>query len=946
MERGFDTADRAAQGLTRTTSILSAGIKGVGIALASVGLKEFTTEAIAASRQATGLGTAFTVITGSVAGAREELQFIRREADRIGIDFVTSARSFQGLAAAARDTKLEGQGARDVFIAVAEASRTMNLSTEQTEGALTALQQIMSKGTVQAEELRGQLGERIPGAFQIAARAIDVTTAELGKMLEQGQVISEDFLPKFARQLRDELGGEAVEAASAFEKAAARLGNATRSFLARMGDIVTRSPFVIAALEGIANALKGIEDATRDVNEIPLDEQVTRAERRLQIIEQRAQQLEQRGGDIRLLRAVQQEQVEAERTLNALLEERSNLQRVIADFEGAGARRATALIASQADALETLAKFRKEFADEATVSAEDQAKAEAAILTRQLADEKRARERAAKDRLDIEKRTLDEEARIAREGFESVSKQLEEAEKERARISKREAEATQREIERAQQERARAFENFLGRAENRIADVFQRALQGNLNVLELLRDSAFAILAQIAARFATTRLVMPAVAPFFGGGGGLVGASGGALAGGGGLSGILGTTIIPAGGAAGTGFASGNAAGFGGAAVGGGLTIGTALGGAAAGLGVGLVSNQLLGELGMSGPARTGGAGALGGAATGAIIGSVFPGIGTLLGAGIGALAGGGIGAALGFGGGDRQRPEFRINAIDVAMDALAEGVAVEVERRKRDISIETADAITMTIEDSVTTLMEGVQRDVAALPPDLQDRFQAPLDALVEQFENELAGVEFDGEGLKQEFERFVNQELPATFQTIFGEITDEIRAAGQLATAIDEQIKALTEAAMTPAQRFETGLDRLTTLQGQLIGAGPQATLERAGEISQLVGSLFNLAGQADVLGGDPIALARVRDELLGALRGLRSTGVGNLLGDPLGRPQRFAPDVQAIAPPNTITQGGTITINVNGGPGNNPREVADNIVNEIERRARFGQTSIVVR
>ena len=44
---------------------------------------------------------------------------------------------------------------------------------------MLALAQMASKGTVQAEELRGQLGERLPGAFKIAAAAMGVTQAEL-----------------------------------------------------------------------------------------------------------------------------------------------------------------------------------------------------------------------------------------------------------------------------------------------------------------------------------------------------------------------------------------------------------------------------------------------------------------------------------------------------------------------------------------------------------------------------------------------------------------------------------------------------------------------------------------------------------------------------------------------------------------------------------------------
>lgn len=174
---------------------------------------QFIREVTAAGVSAESLRASLTAITGSAAGTRQALGFVSQEANRLGLDYATLAESYKGLAAAARGTTLEGQQSREIFIALAEASRVYGLSQEQLSGALLAVQQIISKGTVSAEELRGQLGERLPGAFQVAARAVGVSTQELGKMLEQGQLLSADFLPKFATQLRRELAG-GVEAST------------------------------------------------------------------------------------------------------------------------------------------------------------------------------------------------------------------------------------------------------------------------------------------------------------------------------------------------------------------------------------------------------------------------------------------------------------------------------------------------------------------------------------------------------------------------------------------------------------------------------------------------------------------------------------------------------------------------------------------------------------
>nr|WP_314710481.1 tape measure protein [uncultured Comamonas sp.] len=172
----------------------------------------------------------------SVRGSADEIAYLRKTTDGLGLAFASTAQSYMQFQAAAKGTALEGSKARDVFEAVAKASAVMGLSAEQNSGVLLALQQMVSKGTVQAEELRGQLGERLPGAFQIAARSMGVTTAELGKMLEMGQVISDDFLPKFAAELDRSLGGAAENAANRLDAAVNRFDNAWDRLKQKVGD--------------------------------------------------------------------------------------------------------------------------------------------------------------------------------------------------------------------------------------------------------------------------------------------------------------------------------------------------------------------------------------------------------------------------------------------------------------------------------------------------------------------------------------------------------------------------------------------------------------------------------------------------------------------------------------------------------------------------------------
>ncbi|MDD0814289.1 tape measure protein [Curvibacter sp. HBC28] len=192
-----------------------AGVTAVAVAAGLAGKAMFD-----ASANAERLRTMLDFSTGGKSA--KEIEYLRGVTYRLGLEFSSTAKAYGQFQAAAKGTALEGDKARAVFESVAKASAVMGLSAEDTSGVLLALQQMISKGTVQAEELRGQLGERLPGAFQVAASAMGVTTAELGKMLEQGQVVADDFLPKFGKALEKNLGGAAEKAADRLDAAVNR----------------------------------------------------------------------------------------------------------------------------------------------------------------------------------------------------------------------------------------------------------------------------------------------------------------------------------------------------------------------------------------------------------------------------------------------------------------------------------------------------------------------------------------------------------------------------------------------------------------------------------------------------------------------------------------------------------------------------------------------------
>lgn len=169
-------------------------------------LKNFAAAFIDAAREIERMNGMLEAASGSAVLASRDLAYIKDTANTLGAEVLSTANSFAKLTAASKGTSLQGQSTRDIFSSVSKAAASLGLSAAESEGALLAISQMMSKGKVSAEELRGQLGERLPGAFNAAARAMGMTTAEFSKLLDSGQIMAETFLPKLAKELDQTFG--------------------------------------------------------------------------------------------------------------------------------------------------------------------------------------------------------------------------------------------------------------------------------------------------------------------------------------------------------------------------------------------------------------------------------------------------------------------------------------------------------------------------------------------------------------------------------------------------------------------------------------------------------------------------------------------------------------------------------------------------------------------
>lgn len=245
------------------------GFKGViGLAsrlapalLSVAAAQRAVTESFSTALKIDALQTSFGFIAEDSA---DRLAALRVEADRLGVSFLTLAETNKQFIAAASASNFDLEQADKIFASVANAGAKLKLSNDQLRGTFLALEQMISKGTVSMEELRRQLGDRLPGAFAMAARSMGMTEKEFNKLVSTGQVLSKDLLPKLAEEMDKTYGRSSYDKISSLQAEVNRLGNTFTEFVEKT-DLANNIflPFVQALNTGV-RAIANLNDETEE----------------------------------------------------------------------------------------------------------------------------------------------------------------------------------------------------------------------------------------------------------------------------------------------------------------------------------------------------------------------------------------------------------------------------------------------------------------------------------------------------------------------------------------------------------------------------------------------------------------------------------------------------------------------------------------------------------
>lgn len=244
----------------RTALSLTQRIRGqiLSLTAAYVGLFGVINEARASLDAVTSMQTVTNRMAVAFGGDPQEvsrqLKMVEADADRLGISLRGAAEGYSRFAVAARSGGASAEETFFVFSKMSEVSRVFKLSAEEQKRVFKALEQTMSLGKIQAEEL-GQLGESLPGAVGMVAKAMQMSPAELFKAMEKGQVSAKNLVlvaNEYAKAVRDQV----VTASKSWQAELQRLDTSLYKFRQNVG-----SGGFAEAMGGLAKALSKALDS-------------------------------------------------------------------------------------------------------------------------------------------------------------------------------------------------------------------------------------------------------------------------------------------------------------------------------------------------------------------------------------------------------------------------------------------------------------------------------------------------------------------------------------------------------------------------------------------------------------------------------------------------------------------------------------------------------------
>lgn len=203
-----------------TKQVLLFGTAYKGLAF----LMDFPTQVKDAVASLQSFRNTLNAIIPDAAKAAEANQFILDTVDKYNVPLQTARDGFVKLYASMEPAGFSGEDVQELFLGVSQAAATFGLSADKVDRVQYAFAQMASKGQIMSEELKGQLGDVLPGAMGLFAKAAGLegpdAIQKFSKAMEDGAFKGENMmalLRNVAKTMQKDFGPGAEGAAKSFQ---------------------------------------------------------------------------------------------------------------------------------------------------------------------------------------------------------------------------------------------------------------------------------------------------------------------------------------------------------------------------------------------------------------------------------------------------------------------------------------------------------------------------------------------------------------------------------------------------------------------------------------------------------------------------------------------------------------------------------------------------------
>ena len=115
-----------------------------------------------------------------------EWDYVNKVADHFGGNLEAMAKAYGKFSAAAFGANMKGDQSKELFENITSIGTAYGKTADQMNLVFLAVEQMLSKGSIQAEEFKNQFGEQIPGAYEAGAKALGISLDDFKKKQQAG----------------------------------------------------------------------------------------------------------------------------------------------------------------------------------------------------------------------------------------------------------------------------------------------------------------------------------------------------------------------------------------------------------------------------------------------------------------------------------------------------------------------------------------------------------------------------------------------------------------------------------------------------------------------------------------------------------------------------------------------------------------------------------------